>query len=199
MTKDPNFWKKLGRNNKNRGRAFEKKVAAVLNWTRVPYSGGSGAWGEGDVVDGFYARRGKWFAECKTQPYGVGNVSIRKKWIDRCLESARKENRLPVIITSLYGRSEAWVFLPFKSWFRWCHETGLNRDIQAQWNTVARGAGGFCVQKKLLDEDFRIAQLLVIGKDDTVYPWIIMSLDHFKELVEGTAYFVLDRIPDEEE
>lgn len=197
IDKGPEFWKKLGRNNKNRGRTFEKKVAAVLGWTRVPYSGGSGAWGEGDVVDGFYARTGKWFAECKTQPCSQGmNVSVRSKWIERCFKSANKETRLPVIITSLYGRSEAYVFLPRRSVFRWMFETKFELAADIRWHTKARGQGGFCVQGRWMNErKWEIAFLDVEGAKPGQQEWIIMKLEKFRQLIYRTDYFTKDKEP----
>lgn len=105
----------IGRSNKNRGRAFEKKCAHALGWTRVPYSGGSGEWGGGDVVDGFYSKKGMWSAECKTQqPTKTKSISIKDKW----LRQMRRDtgDRMPVMFIKVTGSQESFALLPEESW-----------------------------------------------------------------------------------
>jgi hypothetical protein len=84
---------KIGRNNKNRGRKFERTIADLFGWTRVPYSGAIKEWGGADVVDGFYKKKGLWAAECKTvvtkpdKKTGKEDLSIpiKAKWVGQML------------------------------------------------------------------------------------------------------------------
>lgn len=81
---------RISRNNKNRGREFERVVADALGWTRVPYSGGQKEWGGADVVDGFFKKKGFWAAECKThvvEGEGRADIHIKSKWIGQMIRA----------------------------------------------------------------------------------------------------------------
>lgn len=203
-------WSKLNRNNKNRGRAFERKVAEVLNWTRIPYSGGMGAeWGKGDVVDGFYTQDGYWVCECKTQQKGgLRNVSVRSGWVDKMFDAAVKSSRHPLIATSLYGEAEAFVFLPENSYvflrnmttsgWRLPHEEEENKPSPIEmpdviWTTKARGDGmGFVVQRSWIDahSDWTMA-MIVVQREKKGSPqlppqefkWFCLRLKDFRDLI----------------
>lgn len=146
-------------------------------------------------MDGFYARRGYWFLECKSQPQGAAkNVSVRKKWIDKAVASSDRENRIPAIVTALHGLPETLVFLPEMTVKLW-QVHGLKDWPDVEWETKKRGAGGFCVMRTWLREPWTIARLYVVG--DRLGPWWVMRLETFKDLTRSTGYWVEDIKPDE--
>ena len=105
-------WKKIGRNSKNKGRAYERRIAEELGWTRVPFSGASRDWGEGDVVDGYYSKKGFWRGECKKQPARKsGDIAIEQKWIEQ-VAAIKDKSRMNVYFTQTHGSHISFVFLP---------------------------------------------------------------------------------------
>jgi len=199
-------FKHIGRLNKNRGRAFERRIAAELQWTRVPYSGGSGEWGEGDVVDGFYSRSGHWLAECKTQP--GPSLSVKAKWIDKLEQAAQKARRFPVMFMRLYGETRIWVLLPVRAYdvsYRWMfyHNRDEGEFKVAQVQTLQRGKGGFCILDRYIKDVLMLrADVLKVqvypsgtrnfGLVEPVSIWCMMQLPVFKELVRKSGWQVLD-------
>lgn len=214
-------WSRINRGNKNRGRAFERKVADELGWTRIPYSGGMGGeWGKGDVVDGFYNQNGFWIVECKTQPQGsAANVSIKGEWITKTFNAARDANRNPLIATRLKHKHSSWVFLPQASYVFLRNMTTkgwrepYNREESEPspietpdvvWTTKARGEEkGFTVQRSWMDEkEWELALIVVVdekpaGETDEEYYWWMMSLDKFKSLIHDFDIMIYDEEEEE--
>jgi hypothetical protein len=109
MTPD---WKKVGRNSKNKGRAYERRIADELGWQRVPFSGASRDWGEGDVIDCYYSKKGLWRGECKKQPARKsGDIVIDQKWLEQ-IAAVKDKSRMDVIFTQEHGSPITFVVLP---------------------------------------------------------------------------------------
>jgi hypothetical protein len=190
---------RIGRNNKNRGRAFERHVAEKLGWTRVPFSGAVRDWGVGDVMDGFYQRKGCWAAECKTQQPGVdGSISIKHKWVNQMYDACR-DGRQGIIITKNVRSSRAWVFFLDDAW-DWFHEITTPSLARIEASTYTRGKGhNFVVPGELLNEcgDTKYIELGVHDKKaNNVTPWYVISLNTFASLIHEHKLYVPEVKPD---
>lgn len=190
---------KIGRNNKNRGRAFERFVAEKLGWTRVPYSGAMKEWGGADVVDGFYQRNGYWAAECKTQqPNGTWSISIKHKWVMQML-AAEQGGRQGIIITRNVGQRKigagaepAYVFVPEENW-EWFAARAKVEFRYDYAETFTRGKGhNFVVDAAVLDDMDKFPLMLkVIDKKAEVETiWYVITLDRFADIVKRSNLYV---------
>lgn len=193
----PDF-SKIGRNNKNRGRAFERSVAELLKWQRVPYSGGVKEWGGGDVVDGGLGRNaGLWASECKTQQPGpVSSISIKKKWVSQMLGAATDTRRPILIVKNVKDKvDDAFVFM-LDDTFEWFVKSiraaiGLNYDRSTRedivFETKLRGEGhNFVVQAHQLAYAVGGQHVLFDVKDDQghVAWWYVFRLCDFAQYTQ---------------
>lgn len=92
------------RNNRERGKAFERKVADFLNWIRVPYSGSAEVFGLGDVRDHEDQHQTRYMGECKSitpRSQAEINYIIQEKWLvgkDSIVARAKKQgNKMPLL------------------------------------------------------------------------------------------------------
>lgn len=182
---------KIGRNNKNRGREFEKKVANTLGWTRVPYSGAISSWGYGDVVDGFYKQKGFWSAECKTQQPGpLGTISVTQKYIKQ-MDKGSDGQRKGLLVIKNVGELRSYVVMPTASF-----EQILDHLLPSEYELVkgmyplnsAGTADGFVVPVEYLKY---IKGLGVVASFMVESPrigtergWCLMTLDTFKYYIK---------------
>ena len=67
--------KRINRNNRKRGGAFEKRVADYLGFEVVPYSGSNARFGYGDV------RNNEWLIECKNIKLNGNKITIKQSCI----------------------------------------------------------------------------------------------------------------------
>lgn len=182
MTTD---FSRLGRLNKNRGRAFERAVAEYLGWTRVPYSGAVKEWGYGDVIDGFRTKDGYWAAECKTQPASP-NISINTKWIKQMMKGA-VGGRTPLIITRNKGMrvDTSMVFMrePDCRWF--LAQTGLS--AKTSFSVMASGnENGFVVPLAELEVNSLPMWIDVHLHDlESIERWLAVDLERFTSVVHN--------------
>lgn len=213
-------FKRIGRNNKNRGRKFERDVAAQLGWTRVPYSGGQGDWGKGDVVDGFYTGNGYWVAECKTQIAKDDqplSISVKHKWVDQMM-TAETKNRRGVIIVRRVRNSQLrpgkkgptpYVVM-LEDTFVWMRNQILERanrfgtegprleSMAWEPDIKTRGKGyNFTVKEGDLPYADEIRSVHVM-KDGERSSWYILTLDHFAELVRGYGLMKFEQAPNDD-
>lgn len=96
--------KRRNKNNRQRGKAFERMVAEYLGFIRVPYSGSSEVFGEGDIRDNIDESQAFYMGECKTiTPRSKNEVNfvIKEKWLlgDKSITSRAKRagNKLPFL------------------------------------------------------------------------------------------------------
>jgi hypothetical protein len=183
---------RIGRNNKNRGRNFERQVAEKLGWTRVPYSGAIKEWGGADVVDGFYSRSGFWAAECKTQQPGPEkSISIKHKWVGQMLGGGVK-GRHPIIITKNVGSRDAYVFM-LEDTYDWLVDfIGMKDEDPVPCSFThdipLRGKSyNFVVKQEHLPEASDGFTILRVGPDRDL--WYVIHLDDFEFVV--TEYNVM--------
>lgn len=182
---------KISRNNKKRGRGFEVKVASVLEWTRVPFSGAVREWGLGDVLDGFFKKKGYWAGECKTQQPGPrGTISVKQKWIEQ-VERATTKDRRGILITRNVGDTRIYVLMRADS-FKIIDEMLLSSErelLVERDHLTAAGLGmGFVVPLKYLTEVHglgNISTFSVMSKKLEHYDdWFLMTLDTFKRIID---------------
>lgn len=185
--------KKIGRNNKNRGRAFERRMAKQLpHFWRVDDLLDAGRAGliehdlgdldGGDLVDQPpEGGEGMWLLECKTQP--AGNVSIKDKWLTKLLKRAAATGRLCGVVTTRYKEIGGWVVLPNHDERKTARTFSLMHGIWPVvcWETKTRGKGqGYVIQDSWLDnlEEGQVARLDVHGDEPASY--LIMRIATFK-------------------
>lgn len=199
-------YSKIGRNNKNRGREFERKVARLLGWTRVPYSGAMTEWGGGDVMDGFYKRKGFWAAECKTQQPGpLGTLSIKQKWLEQ-MRKCTANGRQGIIITRNVGSQKVFVVMPEAS-FKSIEENLMPSEIRGIFTVrplKTYGIGmGFVIPVDFMATVAKLRNILRF----TVYSvplehyddWVMMSLDTFKYFIDKFELWEQDVEPEDGE
>jgi hypothetical protein len=104
MTSDKQ--KKINKNNRKRGGAFEKRTADYLDMDVVPYSGSNARFGYGDVRDSI------WLVECKNiSPDENNRITLRHEWFDKNLERASAINHLSCIAWMPAGRVSKYIIL----------------------------------------------------------------------------------------
>lgn len=93
------------RNNRERGKAFEKKMADFFGWIRVPYSGSAEVFGLGDIRDHEDQQQTRYMGECKSiTPRSTKEVNyiLQEKWLvgkDSIIDRARKQgNKMPILL-----------------------------------------------------------------------------------------------------
>lgn len=182
---------RINRNNKNRGRAFERYVADYLGWTRVPYSGAIKEFGGGDVVDGYYQRNGYWVAECKTQQPGPrGSISIRGKWLSQMYGASSGTDRRPILITKNVGASTAFVIMDADTMEFLIAQSGVPIDFK-QYSTPTRGKGfNFVIEPEWLDDiGSHVIELSVIAAEES-HTFYVMTLNEFTSLINYAGLYI---------
>ena len=101
--------KKINKNNRKRGGAFEKKVADYLGFEVVPYSGSNARYGYGDV------RSDKWLIECKNITIkDTDKITIKQLWIDKNRERADDVHKLSCIAFMPSGRADKFILMEYE-------------------------------------------------------------------------------------
>lgn len=194
-------WVKSGARSRQRGYRFERTVAELLGWSRVPYSGASAAYGQGDVIDGYINGPGYWMVECKMRTMKKpGSVRVDGKWIEQADRSAELSGRFPIIIVGskddhkkpkglvfFSASSESAAFLADRithakntADFPWL------REPAAAWTTKSTShSGGFSLRRSLLNTKWRTAILTVQARNVPDRTWAIMSLVDFVDLMRN--------------
>jgi hypothetical protein len=190
-------FKRIGRNNKNRGRAFERHVADFLGWTRVPYSGAQKDWGGGDVIDGFYTKDGFWTAECKTQKARPDNaILIKAKWIGQMLSAATPERRPIIIVKTVAAKlNEALVVMDDDTfdWFRMKVDHAFEKLIANGGTQLTRGKGhNFVIPQA--EQRYAISgnpvHLPVLDRTSNEQTnWFFYRLDAFKTYIDAAGLY----------
>lgn len=191
-------FKKLGRNNKNRGRAFERRVAELLDVHRVDDLLSAGRAGliehhldvldGGDLVDGMGA--GDWLLECKTQP--AGNISVKDGWIWKVIERANLTDKHAGIVTTRYREQGGWVILPkHDDLMTAARFIGVhNLWPWPWWQTKARGDGdSFVIQDSWISDMGPESVAFVAVERQEPGEWLhylFLDLDYFACLIKRT-------------
>lgn len=106
------------RNNRERGKAFEKKMADFLGWIRVPYSGSAEVFGLGDIRDHEDQQQTRYMGECKSiTPKSTKEINyiVQEKWLvgkDSIVARAKKQgNKMPLVLLTKAKSSLTFVIL----------------------------------------------------------------------------------------
>lgn len=193
MTDSAEVVSKRNRANKNRGRAFERKVADLLGWTRVPYSGGVKEWGGGDVVDGYFKNNGQWAAECKTQQ-PKASYSITDKYIRQAMSATTHNGRFPVIVVKHVGQKHGYVFMTTAG-YDYIEDHFKPGTKFRKLDAPKRGKGeGFIVPVDAMPRENDILQVYVVHTR-TGYGryWYVVRLDTFADIVTTNKLMSFDR------
>lgn len=210
MAKPLSARSRISRNNKNRGRQFERDVADALGWQRVPYSGAIKEWGSADVVDAFYKGGGYWAAECKTHKLHEGkpaHIDIKHKWIEQMM-GGETGGRHGILIVKRVRDSKKhvgkkapiYVVFPEDTFDWFAHEVRGNSDTWKPLTntyltdlTKARGYNFRMTESALSDlEAIDIVEYLV-GPDRN--RWYAMKFEEFVRLIK--IYQIM--VPDEQD
>ena len=114
---------KRNRNNRKRGKAFEKKVADFLGFYRVPYSGSAENFGLGDIRDRESQDDSLVMGECKSiTPRSKTQINfvLREDWLigkNGIINRARKFDKLPWLSFTKV-RSALWFVVILPQHFR---------------------------------------------------------------------------------
>lgn len=88
---------RINRNNRERGKDFERKMADLLGFFRVPYSGAAAGYGEGDLRDAEDREKSLFLGECKTitpRSQREINYVLKRDWLvgDKGIVARAKES-----------------------------------------------------------------------------------------------------------
>lgn len=100
--------KKINRRNRQRGGAFEKRVADYLGFEVVPYSGSNARFGYGDV------RNDEWLIECKNITLDEDKLTIKQLWIEKNRERADNVNKKSAIAFMPAGRVDKFILMEYE-------------------------------------------------------------------------------------
>ena len=100
-----NKQKRINRNNRKRGSAFEKRVADYLDMDVVPYSGSNSRFGWGDVRDTV------WLGECKNITPNGHKITIKTEWIYKNEERAKQIDHIPFLAWMPAGSPNKFILL----------------------------------------------------------------------------------------
>mgnify|MGYP001453083081 FL=1 len=111
------------RNNRNRGKNFERRVSKYLGFYRVPYSGSAEVFGLGDVRDNESQDESLTIGECKSiTPRNKNSINyiIQEKWLigdTGIVNQAKKSNKMPWLAFTKV-RSALWFVILLPNHFR---------------------------------------------------------------------------------
>ncbi|AZS49245.1 hypothetical protein BpsS140_00052 [Bacillus phage vB_BpsS-140] len=114
---------KTNNNNRQRGSAFEKKVAEFLGFFRVPLSGSAEIFGLGDVRDVESQEDSLTIGECKSiTPRSAReiNYTVKEEWLigkNGIVGKAKKKNKMPWLALTKV-RSSMWYVILMPQHFR---------------------------------------------------------------------------------
>ena len=181
-------FKKIGRNNRQRGGAWERGFAKAMGWTYVGSVRASLF--PGDVVDGFRYPPGRWVGECKTQQPGeLANLSVKSDWISQMFNNSERSGRHPVLALRITRKKTTYVVLPHESQtFLGIMSAGVLKP-DTVWTTKTRGAGlGFVIQRSWLDRaGWEIANVEVErtrGSNKETFHWWVMAVEDFRRVLD---------------
>lgn len=100
------------RNNRQRGKALEKKLRDDLGLERVPYSGSNSEFGFGDVRGQYVLGEAKTIEHKGTQK----NIIVLKKDFDDIVKRAHQENKIPWYAYRAPRHSQVYIVMTVADW-----------------------------------------------------------------------------------
>lgn len=161
--------KRINRNNRKRGGAFEKRVADYLNFEVVPYSGSNARFGYGDV------RNDEWLIECKNIKLDGDKLTIKKEWIDKNEQRAHDVNKKSAIAFMPAGRSDKFILVrPYDIRYQHSYKVIIEPKVHNTVNLIIH------INDSYIKDVRKGCVVLLEFKDEYFY---IMSLERFKRMV----------------
>lgn len=214
---DKQDWQRVGARSRDRGKSFERDIADMFGWRRVPFSGRNAEFGEGDVIDGTVGGAGFWLAECKMRTRGSETVVIERGWIHQMADCAERSGRFPLLVVGTkHDRDKpsrnAVVLLPPESRdflfdrvvharnrvdFSWAPR---NRHELHRWIIARRTTGGgFVITRGELEGAVAGVQVLTDTDEHTDQTWLVFKVDAFALLVRQMQGAAIPRLDKEDE
>lgn len=173
MTSDKQ--RKINRNNRKRGSAFEKRVADFLGFEVVPYSGSNARYGYGDV------RSDDWLIECKNIEPKNNKITVKQEWISKNRKRANDVDKSSAIIFMPSGKSVKFVLMECDDMLRLYGELKYDYvyDMMPKVHNVKNLI--ICLSDNYIKDvkQGMIIKLILHTREDNEY--YLMSLQTFKE------------------
>lgn len=166
--------KKINRNNRKRGGAFEKRVADFLGFEVVPYSGSNARFGYGDV------RNDKWLIECKNIKLDGDKLTIKQLWIEKNRERADDVGKRSCIAFMPAGRTDKFILMEYEDYA----EFGLKPDYSVGITAKVHNTKNliFHMSEQYI-KDVRKGMTVEIVFNNMSY--YLMSIQTFKEVINN--------------
>jgi hypothetical protein len=169
---DKSKQKKINRNNRKRGGAFEKKVADYLGFEVVPYSGSNARFGYGDV------RNNEWLIECKNITPDKDKITIKQLWIEKNRERADNVGKKSCIAWMPAGKADKFILMEARDYntlgIKHNYSISLEAKVHNTKNLI------FHISEHYI-KDVRQGMIVEFIFNDIKY--YMMSLAKFKEVI----------------
>ena len=164
--------KRINRNNRKRGGAFEKRVADFLGFEVVPYSGSNARFGYGDV------RNDKWLIECKNIKLNGDKLTIKQLWIEKNRERADMYNKASAIAFMPAGRIDKFILMEYEDFSM----LGIKADYSTEFEAKVHNTKNLILHMSdFYIKDVRKGMIVEIVFNNTSY--YLMSLTKYKEVI----------------
>lgn len=166
--------KKINKNNRKRGGAFEKKVADYLGFEVVPYSGSNARYGYGDV------RNEKWLIECKNITIqDTDKITIKQLWIDKNRERANDVSKLSCIAFMPSGRADKFILMEYDDFAT----LGAKPDYSVELFAKVHNTKNLILHiSEYYIKDVRKGMIVEIIFNNTSY--FLMNIQKFKDMIK---------------
>ena len=165
--------KRINRNNRKRGGAFEKRVADFLGFEVVPYSGSNARFGYGDV------RNDKWLIECKNIKLDGDKLTIKQLWIEKNRERADMYDKSSAIAFMPAGRTDKFILMEYEDFSRLGIKAYYPVELEAK---VHNTKNLILHMSDFYIKDVRKGMVVEIVFNNTSY--YLMSLARYKEVIK---------------
>lgn len=169
---DKSKQKKINKNNRKRGGAFEKKVADYLGFEVVPYSGSNARFGYGDV------RNDEWLIECKNITPDGDKITIKQLWIEKNRERADNVNKKSCIAWMPTGKADKFILMESRDYSKLGIKHNYSITLEAKVHNTKNLI--FHISEHYI-KDVRQGLIVEFIFDNIKY--YMMSLQKFKELI----------------
>lgn len=169
---DKDTRKKINKRNRQRGGAFEKRVADFLGFEVVPYSGSNARFGYGDV------RNENWLIECKNITLDGDKITIKQLWFEKNRERADSVGKNSCIAWMPAGRMDKFILMEQKDFNVLGIKPNLMLVLEAKVHNTKNLI--FHMSESYIKDIRRGRVVEFIFNDQTFY---MMSLQKFKEVI----------------
>lgn len=169
---DKNTQKRINKNNRKRGGAFEKRVADYLGFDVVPYSGSNARFGYGDV------RNDEWLIECKNITPDNDKITIKQLWIEKNRKRADDVNKKSCIAWMPAGKSDKFILMEYEDYTGFGIQHDYSVNIEAK---VHNTKNLIFHMSELYIKDIRKGLIVEFVFNGISY--YMMSLQKFKEMI----------------